>query len=129
MASLNCSHRSEMEPSGSPIEKRVPSRCWTTPGSASSVPAKTTQPIARSGGITRDTSPSGSTASMRRPSYGPSSLWKYHHGMPFWPATTAVSSCSSGSSRGPQLAYEFALSPRNTKSTGPISVESSVAGG
>ena len=66
---------------------------------------------------------------MRRPPYSPSMPWKYHQGIPFWPATTAVSSCSNGSSSGPQLAYEFALSPRKTKSTGPTSLGSSVAGG
>ena len=52
----------------------------------------------------RLTEPPGSTASIRRPSCGPSRPWKYHHGMPFWPATTAVSSCISGSSSGPALA-------------------------
>ena len=40
-----------------------------------------------------------------------------------------MAASSSGlPARGPQPAYEFAFSPRKTKSTGPISFESSVAG-
>ena len=49
--------------------------------------------------------------------------------MPFCAATTPVSSCISGSSSGPAVAYEFAFNPRKTMSTGPISLGSSVAGG
>src|SRR3954453_17712546 len=75
------------------------------------------------------TAPPGSTVSIWRPAYGPSTPWKYHHGMPFCAAITAVSSWRSGSSRFPHVAYELAFSPRKTKSTGPISDGSSVAGG
>src|SRR5215210_5210237 len=79
--------------------------------------------------MTAVTEPPGSTVSIWRPAYGPSTPWKYHHGMPFWAAITAVSSCMRGLSRSPLVAYEFAFRPRNTKSTGPISAGSSVAGG
>ena len=64
--------------------------------------------------MTRVTAPPGSTVSIWRPAYGPFMPWKYHHGMPFCAAMTAVSSCISGSSIGPAAAYEFAFSPRNT---------------
>jgi hypothetical protein len=37
MASLNAVQRGEADPSGSPIEKRVPSMWRTTPGRSSSV--------------------------------------------------------------------------------------------
>ena len=39
MASENRRQRSDIDPSGSPIVKRVPSRWRTTPGASSSVPA------------------------------------------------------------------------------------------
>jgi hypothetical protein len=114
IASLNRTQRCDTVPSGSPMENRVPSRCWITPGDLMTVAGYTTQPIARSGAITADVSPSGSTASIRCPSYGPGSLWKYHHGMPFCPATRAVPGPSRGASSGPAEAYECALSPRKT---------------
>src|SRR5215210_1121532 len=79
--------------------------------------------------MTAVTEPPGSTVSIWRPAYGPSTPWKYHHGMPFWAAITAVFSCSSGLRRLPEVAYELALRPRKTKSTGPTSDGSSVAGG
>ncbi len=92
----------------------MPSRCLTTPGPSSSVAAYTTQPMARSGASTALTAPPGSTLSMRWPSCGPPWWWKYHHGMPFWAATTAVDPWSRGSMSGPHAAYELALSPRKT---------------
>ena len=102
MASLNALQRSEISPDGSPMEKRVPSRCRITPGASMVVAGYTTQPMARSGDSTALVAPPGSTASIRRPRYGPGSSWKYHHGIPFCAASTAVSSPSSGSTRGPQ---------------------------
>lgn len=60
--------------------------------------------MARSGGMVAVTAPPGSTVSMRYPSYGPGSRWKYHHGMPFCAAMTAVCSVVSGARIGPQLA-------------------------
>ncbi len=89
-ASESCRQRSERLRSGSPSEKRVPSPWRTTPGASSSVEQYTTQPIARSGAIAALVAPPGSTASMRRPSYGPPWRWKYHHGTPFCAPTIAV---------------------------------------
>ena len=77
IALLNSRQRSETTPEGSPIENRVPSTCRITPGEAISAEQYTTHPIAVSGGITAETTPPGSTASTRRPAYGPGSPWKY----------------------------------------------------
>ena len=43
--------RSVLSPDGSPRMKRLPARCWITPGSTTSVAGYTTQPMARSGPI------------------------------------------------------------------------------
>ncbi|GGU11922.1 hypothetical protein GCM10010289_36590 [Streptomyces violascens] len=82
----------------------MPSKCRTTPGDSISVAAYTTQPMARAGGRVALTAPPGSTLSIRRPVCGPGSPWKYHQGMPFWAATTAVLPCSRGCTNGPAAA-------------------------
>lgn len=104
MASLKSRQRREIVRSGSPTENRVPSKCRTTPGDSISVAAYTTQPMARAGGRVALTAPPGSTLSIRRPVCGPGSPWKYHQGMPFWAATTAVLPCSRGCTNGPAAA-------------------------
>ena len=86
------------------MENLVPSMCRIRPGLSISVEQYTTQPIARSTGRIPLTAPSGSTDSMRRPSNGPVRPWKYHQGMPFWAATIAVCSPSSGEISGWQVA-------------------------
>jgi hypothetical protein len=69
----------------------LPSTWRITPGATSSEAGYTTQPITRSISMLAVITPPGSTASIRVPSYGPGSLWKYHQGMPFCMVTTIVS--------------------------------------
>ena len=76
-------------------------------------------PMTRSAGIAEETAPSGSSLSIRRPSQGPPCRWKYHHGIPFWADTTAVSGPRSGASSGETSDRLWALTVRKTKSTSP----------
>ena len=61
----------------------------------------------------RVTAPPGSTASMRRPAYGPARPWKYHQGMPFCAATTAVSAREQRLEQRPGVGVVVGLQPEH----------------
>src|SRR6202035_1018802 len=73
-ASRRATIRSEVDPSGSPMVKRLNKRCSITPGATTSQAGSTTQPMARSGPIAFHCAAPGSTLSKCRPSSGPRCL-------------------------------------------------------
>src|SRR5437879_3271405 len=73
--------------------------------------------------------PPGSTVRRRVPSSGPPCRSKYHHGMPFWAVTTAVSGPRSGPRRGAISGRLWAFRVRITASAPVTTERSSVHGG
>ena len=127
-ASAIARHRSVCAPSGSPIAKRVPSTCLTTPGASSSAAGYETQPTTRDASIDRETTPPGSTLSRTVPSCVPPNDWKNHQGTPFCAGNTTVSSPSTSPRRGAISGSVYAFTPRTTTSASATASSSSVAG-